>query len=118
MTDPANGRLWWIGLVVLFFSLSTGKRKVYIAPAVPALALAAAPVVSWLVHRLVRIPGRQRLVRLAVVVYFAGLLTYVLGDWLLDAGAESRRALMARVAGRIGPDAELGLVGWRDGYWL
>jgi 4-amino-4-deoxy-L-arabinose transferase-like glycosyltransferase len=110
--------LGWIALVVLFFSLSTGKRKVYIAPAVPALALAAAPLVPWLVHRLVRIPGRRRLVRLAVVVYFAGLLTYVLGDWLHDAGAESRRTLMARVAGRIGPDAELGLVGWRDGHWL
>lgn len=33
----------WIVMVVLFFSASTGKRGVYVLPAVPALALAAAP---------------------------------------------------------------------------
>ncbi|MET0985732.1 MAG: glycosyltransferase family 39 protein [Steroidobacteraceae bacterium] len=35
--------LSWIGLVVLFFSLSAGKRGVYILPALPAFALACAP---------------------------------------------------------------------------
>lgn len=43
-------RVWlpllWIVLVVLFFSLSSGKRGVYVLPAVPALAIACAP---WLV---------------------------------------------------------------------
>lgn len=42
-------RVWlplvWIVLVVLFFSLSSGKRGVYVLPAVPALAIACAP---WL----------------------------------------------------------------------
>ena len=38
--------LSWIGLVVLFFSLSTGKRGVYVLPAVPAFALACAPYVA------------------------------------------------------------------------
>jgi 4-amino-4-deoxy-L-arabinose transferase-like glycosyltransferase len=37
--------LWWIALVVLFFSLSPGKRGVYVLPALPAFALAAGP---WL----------------------------------------------------------------------
>lgn len=35
--------LAWIVLVVLFFSASSGKRGVYVLPAVPALALACAP---------------------------------------------------------------------------
>jgi 4-amino-4-deoxy-L-arabinose transferase-like glycosyltransferase len=110
--------LGWIALVVLFFSLSTGKRKVYIAPALPALALAAALPVLWHVRRLMRFPARRRLVRLAIVVYFAGLLAYVLAEPWLQGDGDSRRALMARVTGRIGPSAELALVGWRDGYWL
>ena len=38
--------LGWVGLVVTFFSLSSGKRSVYIYPAVPALALAAAPIAT------------------------------------------------------------------------
>jgi 4-amino-4-deoxy-L-arabinose transferase-like glycosyltransferase len=33
----------WIVLVVLFFSLSTGKRGVYVLPAVPAFALLCSP---------------------------------------------------------------------------
>ncbi len=35
--------LLWAVLVVAFFSLSTGKRGVYVLPALPALAIAAAP---------------------------------------------------------------------------
>lgn len=35
--------LSWMLLVLLFFSISTGKRGVYIFPALPALALSAAP---------------------------------------------------------------------------
>jgi len=35
--------LAWVVLVVVFFSMSTGKRGVYVLPAVPAFALACAP---------------------------------------------------------------------------
>lgn len=38
--------------VVLFFSLSTGKRGVYVLPALPALALAAAPHLAALYRRI------------------------------------------------------------------
>jgi 4-amino-4-deoxy-L-arabinose transferase-like glycosyltransferase len=38
--------------VVLFFSLSTGKRGVYVLPALPALALAAAPHLAELFRRI------------------------------------------------------------------
>ncbi|MBS1200582.1 MAG: hypothetical protein H6R27_1260 [Proteobacteria bacterium] len=55
-----DGRPWlllgWILLVVLFFSMSPGKRGVYVLPALPALALAAAPFLPELFGR----PGVQR----------------------------------------------------------
>lgn len=46
----------WILLVVGFFSASTGKRGVYVLPAVPAVALMAAPWARELVSR----PGVRR----------------------------------------------------------
>jgi 4-amino-4-deoxy-L-arabinose transferase-like glycosyltransferase len=53
--------LAWIALVVVFFSLSSGKRGVYLLPTVPALALATAPYVAKLFRR-------DRLQKLAWVV--------------------------------------------------
>jgi 4-amino-4-deoxy-L-arabinose transferase-like glycosyltransferase len=44
--------LAWIVLVVTFFSLSSGKRGVYVLPAVPALALASAPYLRAIAERL------------------------------------------------------------------
>jgi 4-amino-4-deoxy-L-arabinose transferase-like glycosyltransferase len=41
----------WIVLVVLFFSLSTGKRGVYVLPAVPAFALLCAPYLAQVAAR-------------------------------------------------------------------
>jgi 4-amino-4-deoxy-L-arabinose transferase-like glycosyltransferase len=43
--------LAWIALVIVFFSLSSGKRGVYLLPAVPALALITAPYVVLLFSR-------------------------------------------------------------------
>lgn len=43
--------LGWVVLVVVFFTLSPGKRGVYLLPAVPALALAAAPWAQQLLAR-------------------------------------------------------------------
>jgi 4-amino-4-deoxy-L-arabinose transferase-like glycosyltransferase len=43
--------LSWAVLVVLFFSLSSGKRGVYVLPAVPAMALATAPYLVELFRR-------------------------------------------------------------------
>ncbi|MFM8481062.1 MAG: ArnT family glycosyltransferase [Gammaproteobacteria bacterium] len=43
--------LLWALLVILFFSLSTGKRGVYVLPALPALAMAAAPHLPQLFAR-------------------------------------------------------------------
>lgn len=43
--------LSWVGLVVLFFSFSTGKRGVYILPALPAVVLASSPYLVELSRR-------------------------------------------------------------------
>jgi len=41
----------WVFLVVLFFSISAGKRGVYVLPAVPALALLCAPYLREIASR-------------------------------------------------------------------
>ncbi len=55
--------LGWCLLVLLFFSLSPGKRDVYILPALPMVALALAPLLPGLL--------RRRGVRLALFVLTA-----------------------------------------------
>ena len=57
--------LGWVVLVLLFFSLSPGKRDVYILPALPMTALALAPLLPGLL--------RRRGVRVAVFALTAGL---------------------------------------------
>ncbi|WP_374602114.1 ArnT family glycosyltransferase [Arenimonas sp.] len=73
-----DARVWlplaWVVLVLLFFSASEGKRDMYILPALPALALAAAPFLD-------AISGRRGL-RLAVMVF-----TSLLAALLLAVGA-------------------------------
>jgi 4-amino-4-deoxy-L-arabinose transferase-like glycosyltransferase len=49
--------LAWVVIVVLFFTASSGKRGLYVLPAVPALAMAAGP---WL-PELLRSRGPRRL---------------------------------------------------------
>jgi hypothetical protein len=43
--------LFWIVLVVLFFSISPGKRGVYILPALPMLALISAPYLDQILQQ-------------------------------------------------------------------
>jgi 4-amino-4-deoxy-L-arabinose transferase-like glycosyltransferase len=43
--------LGWAALVLIFFSASPGKREVYILPALPALCLAAAPLLPGLLRQ-------------------------------------------------------------------
>ncbi|MET0377860.1 MAG: glycosyltransferase family 39 protein [Spongiibacteraceae bacterium] len=43
--------LGWALLVLLFFSASSGKREIYMLPALPALALAAAPALSVMLRK-------------------------------------------------------------------
>jgi 4-amino-4-deoxy-L-arabinose transferase-like glycosyltransferase len=65
--------LGWAACVLIFFTLSPGKRHVYLLPALPAVVLAAAPHLAHLLQR----RGIQRLAWLAVAV-FATAATCVL----------------------------------------
>jgi 4-amino-4-deoxy-L-arabinose transferase-like glycosyltransferase len=69
--------LGWIALVLLFFSLSPGKRGVYILPALPALALALAPLLPGLLRR----PGLQR--GLAVLSLLISAVLVLAAGWAL-----------------------------------
>ena len=61
---PAWLLLGWAACVLVFFSLTPGKRGVYILPALPAVVLAAAPLVIELIAR----PGVRRLAGIALTV--------------------------------------------------
>ena len=57
-----DARVWlpltWVLLVLLFFSMSPGKRGVYVLPALPALAMASLPFIEGvLARRGVRLAG-------------------------------------------------------------
>jgi 4-amino-4-deoxy-L-arabinose transferase-like glycosyltransferase len=110
--------LGWVGLVVLFFSLSSGKRSLYIFPAVPGLALAAAPIAVAHLRRLGRTVGWRRALRVAVAGWFVALTAWGFAEPFVAADDYPRRAVMANAARRIGAERELGLVQWRDGQWL
>jgi 4-amino-4-deoxy-L-arabinose transferase-like glycosyltransferase len=43
--------LCWVGMVILFFSASAGKRGVYILPALPAFVIACAPYLTDILER-------------------------------------------------------------------
>ena len=73
-----DARIWWpllwALLVLVFFSASPGKRDMYILPALPAIALAAAPFLPALAQR-------------RGVQWALWLFTALLGVGLLGAGA-------------------------------
>jgi 4-amino-4-deoxy-L-arabinose transferase-like glycosyltransferase len=104
--------------IVVFFTLSPGKRGVYLLPAVPVFALAAAPHVrDLLARRAVRVTGFA----LAAV---AALVFLGLAAWLELAGTERVEALShdygvsaAAVAAGFGLLAALALLfGVRRGH--
>ncbi|MGD8827889.1 MAG: glycosyltransferase family 39 protein [Gammaproteobacteria bacterium] len=61
--------LGWVVLVLIFFTASPGKRGVYLLPAVPALALAAGPL----------LPGLIRLRRVRLTAFWLTLLPGLAG---------------------------------------
>ena len=167
--------LAWVVLVFVFFSIPSGKRDMYILPALPMLCLALAPLLPGILCK----PNAQRLLAGFVAVFSLALLgaglAMLLGEpgferkfmdgrdaavahgvgamfvatggaglgallwygrrqavralvallatlWvlyslvaapLLNDGSSSR-GLMREVGTTIGPDAQLGLVGWRE----
>ncbi|WDM69668.1 ArnT family glycosyltransferase [Xanthomonas cucurbitae] len=168
--------LAWSVLVLLFFTASPGKREVYLFPILPALCVAAAPLLAGLLRRRgIRrlLTGYVLLLALAGLVLGGGIALHLhwaersavqrgmdlatlrpVGVWLIGLGAaglvaiawsRGRRAgtavvamtaalwmvhglglmpaldpysssarVMQRVAQRLGPDAELGMLAWRE----
>ncbi len=98
--------LCWVVLVVMFFSLSAGKRGVYVLPAVPALALLISP---WLIELTGR-RGPQR-----VILGFACLIPLILGlaAFYLGVIAPDERAKLVIEQGidAIGPLAVMAVGG-------
>ncbi len=109
--------LGWVVLVLLFFSLSSGKRKLYIYPALPGLVLAIAPLVPWLLRRWF---GQRQLGR----KIFTGLAVFWFVAWFargfiepIKEGINPHQPLMAEVA-ELTHGSDLVLTHWREGHWL
>lgn len=109
--------LGWVLLVVLFFCLSSGKRKLYIYPALPGLVLIAAPLMPWLFKRWFRrrLLG-WRIFQGVAVTWFALWFARGFIEPVKD-GANPHEALMAQAAAMT-QGADLVLVNWREGHWL
>ena len=111
--------LSWVVIVLAFFTFSTGKRGLYVLPAVPALAMAAAP---WL-PELLRAKGTRRVAfgLGAAIVAFAALAAVY---FAVDGKAAERIVrdfglqpiLPLAIAAALGA-IPLGLLRLRDG-WL
>ena len=88
--DPAAVLLSsWIALVLLFFTISSAKRGVYLLPAAPALALLAAPHLGELAQRL----SCRRVLRAAALVL--SLIFAAGAGWLLFVDVERLAELLA-----------------------
>jgi 4-amino-4-deoxy-L-arabinose transferase-like glycosyltransferase len=109
--------LGYVVLVLVFFSLSSGKRKLYIFPAVPALVLASAPIVTALWERWTQRYDRRKM-RIALVTYFSLWLVWGLAEPLVMDNSRSFRPFMQRIAAQLPADAQLALFNWDEGAWL
>jgi 4-amino-4-deoxy-L-arabinose transferase-like glycosyltransferase len=94
----------WVLLVLLFFSLSSGKRSVYILPAAPAFAM----LVGFHAERLFRRAGVQRLFVLLPALLASALVgaaiyalmnPHEVGEWVPDVMVVARTAGALLVTG-------------------
>lgn len=98
--------LFWAILVVLFFSFSSGKRGVYVLPALPAFALACAPFLDEIFER----RSVQRTI-FALAVLIAGVCATAAVFVLLR--STDRAEVIERYAiDPLGPLAAMGAVGF------
>ncbi|MCP3958729.1 MAG: glycosyltransferase family 39 protein [bacterium] len=77
--------LGWIALVALFFTFSSGKRGVYILPALPAFALAVGPLAAGIERK-----AGPRRIAFGFLILLTAIFAVAAGaGWLgLDAAAE------------------------------
>lgn len=96
--------LSWVVIVVLFFSFSSGKRGVYILPALPALALASAPY-------LVELTQRRLVQRVVFTVASSIAAICILGAVFVLVRPEQRQELIANYdLDVLGPLLAIGIV--------
>jgi 4-amino-4-deoxy-L-arabinose transferase-like glycosyltransferase len=110
-----DARIWlplaWFLLVLAFFSASAGKRDMYILPALPALALAAAPYLDAFVQR----AGLRRTllgftVALAAIL-FAGGVAALVGEPHFERSLAEDRGLAGDATGLWAMLAAVGAIG-------
>lgn len=109
--------LGWVALVVLFFCLASGKRKLYIYPALPGLVLVSAPLIPWLLRRwFAKRPRGRRIFQAVVVCWFVLWFARGFIEPMKD-GANPHKEIMAQAA-TLTHGADLVMVQWREGHWL
>lgn len=108
-----DARTWlplaWVAIVLLFFSFSSGKRGIYVLPALPALAISAAPFLPAL---FARASIRRASLALAGLLVLAGI---AFASAQLLGAPWARELLREAPAGLVGPVvafAALGLAAW------
>lgn len=126
--------LAWSVLLLLFFSASPGKREVYIFPMLPALCIAAAPLLAGLLRRRgvrMLLTGYVLLLAVAGLVLGGGIALHLhwaentavkrgmelaslqsVGFWLIGLGVVGLAAIGWSRGKRA--DAELGMLAWRE----
>ncbi len=82
--------LGWVVLVLVFFTISPGKREVYIFPALPAVCIAAAPLLHSVL--LLRVPAIVLRTYLAMVT----VISMAIGYGLLSPLPAVQKALAGR----------------------
>jgi 4-amino-4-deoxy-L-arabinose transferase-like glycosyltransferase len=113
-----DARVWlplaWVLLTLLFFSLSTGKRGIYIFPALPALAIAAAPYLPEIFSRRSARWSSLALGAVLVLLAVAVLVVDATGNHKLRAqAADLGIASLAPIAVIAG----LGAIAWLLALW-
>ena len=113
-----DARVWlplaWVLLTLLFFSLSAGKRGIYIFPALPALAIAAAPYLPDLF--------RRRGVQWASLTLGGAVVVAAIGLLAIDASGNEKLRAAAADQGvdslvPIAIIAGLGAIAWVLALW-
>ena len=113
-----DARVWlplaWVLLTLLFFSLSTGKRGVYLFPALPGLAIAAAPYLPDLFLR--------RGIRWVSLALGAVVILLAVGVLVIDASGNANLRAEAADQGvdslaPIALIAGLGALAWLLALW-
>lgn len=103
-----DARVWWplawVVLVLIFFSASPGKRDMYILPALPALAWAAAPFLPDLAQR--------RGVRAALLLFACALGGLLLVAGVLSVTGDPKFELKLEAERGLAGDAHADVLWW------